>query len=84
MMYTSWLFGEEKIINWDDKTETDKTWASWKANFKDLYAKKKSHNKAMEKNRIRKRGECEGEQHCLVSIRDMFEEQSDTSRVDQK
>ena len=33
------------MINWEDKVEMDKTWATYKSYFKELYAKQKKYNK---------------------------------------
>ena len=42
-MYTSQLFWEENMINWD------KTWTSFKGYSKELYMKQKRYNKTMRK-----------------------------------
>ena len=41
--------------------DSDKTWTSCKAYFKEVYAKQKRYNKATRKIRIRKRGKRERE-----------------------
>ena len=48
-MYTSWRFGEEKMIDREGKTDAYKAWTSCKAYFKELYAKQNRYNKATEK-----------------------------------
>ena len=35
-IYSSRMFGKDKMINWEDKADTYKTWAIWKSYFKEL------------------------------------------------
>ena len=45
-MYMSRLFGEEKMIDWEEETDAENMWTSCKAYFKEIYAKQKRYNKA--------------------------------------
>ena len=40
-IYSSQMFGKENIIDWEDITDTDKTRATCKSYFKEIYAKQR-------------------------------------------
>ena len=79
-MCRSQLFGEEKMINWEDKVGVEKMWKTCKSYLKEIYAKKKRYNKAtkghiLSETNVKDKNIVSGE-----SIRDMFKEMSDISR----
>ena len=39
------MLSEEKMIDWEEKLDTDKIWANWKTYFKNIYVIQKRHNK---------------------------------------
>ena len=65
--------------------DKEKTWATRKSYFKEIYRKHKWYNKVTKKTRIKKRSECEGENIVSEdSIREKFEELINTYRVYQE
>ena len=36
-MYSSQLFDEENMIDWEEKADTDKIWPTWKYYFREIH-----------------------------------------------
>ena len=53
------------MIKWEEKGDTEKTWATCKSYFKYLFAKQKIYNKVMDKNWFQKSSKREGKKHSL-------------------
>ena len=53
-MYSIQLFGNENMINLEEKADTDKTWETRQSYFMELYTKQNRYNKAIGKKSVLK------------------------------